>query len=79
MVYPIPLFAKLKKVDTIFSTLEEILLNGENIMFSNFGKLEVVERAPRVGRNPKTGEEVKIPERKTIRFRLSKAFLEKLN
>lgn len=68
-----------KKVDIIFDTMEKVLLNGENISIINWGKLEVVERAPRLGRNPKTGEEVKIGTRKSIKFRPGKALLEKLN
>ena len=40
---------------------------------------EIIERAPKLGRNPKTGEEVKIGKRKSIKFRPGKAFLEKLN
>ena len=57
-----------KKVDIIFSSMEKILLDGENLSIINFGKLEVVERAPRLGRNPKTGEEVKIGKRKSIKL-----------
>lgn len=68
-----------KKVDIIFDTMEKVLLNGESISIINWGKLEVVERAPRLGRNPKTGEEVKIGTRKSIKFRPGKALLEKLN
>lgn len=68
-----------KKVDIIFNSMEKILLDGENLSIINFGKLEVIERAPRLGRNPKTGEEVKIGKRKSIKFRPGKAFLEKLN
>ena len=55
-----------KKVDIIFNSMEKILLDGENLSIINFGKLEVIERAPRLGRNPKTGEEVKIGKRKSI-------------
>ena len=68
-----------KKVDIIFNSMEKILLDGENLSIINFGKLEVIERAPRLGRNPKTGEEVKIGKRKSVKFRAGKAFLEKLN
>ncbi len=68
-----------KKVDIIFDTMEKVLLNGESISIINWGKLEVVERAPRLGRNPKTGQEVKIGTRKSIKFRPGKALLEKLN
>ncbi len=49
--------------------MEKILLDGENLSIINFGKLEVIERAPRLGRNPKTGEEVNIGERKSVKFR----------
>jgi len=52
-----------KKVDIIFDSIEKILLDGENLSIINWGKLEIVERAPRLGRNPKTGEEVKIGKR----------------
>ena len=68
-----------KKVDIIFETMEKTLLDGEDISIINWGKLEVVERAPRLGRNPKTGEEVNIGERKSVKFRPRKEFLEKLN
>ena len=68
-----------KKVDIIFDSIEKILLDGENLSIINWGKLEIVERAPRLGRNPKTGEEVKISKRKSVKFRPGKAFLEKLN
>ena len=68
-----------KKVDIIFDSIEKILLDGENLSIINWGKLEIVERAPRLGRNPKTGEEVKIGKRKPVKFRPGKAFLEKLN
>ena len=67
-----------KKVDIIFDSIEKILLDGENLSIINWGKLEIVERAPRLGRNPKTGEEVKIGKRKSVKFRPGKAFLEKL-
>ena len=62
-----------KQVELLFEK------DGENLSIINFGKLEVVERAPRLGRNPKTGEEVKIGKRKSVKFRPGKAFLEKLN
>lgn len=68
-----------KKVDIIFESIENLLLNGEDLSIINFGKLEIVERAPRLGRNPKTGEEVKIGTRKSVKFRAGKSFLEKLN
>lgn len=59
--------------------MEKVLIDGEDLNIINFGKLEVVERAPRLGRNPKTGEEVKIEARKAVKFKPGKALLEKLN
>lgn len=39
--------------------MEECIIRDGSFSITNWGKLEVVERAPRLGRNPKTGEEVK--------------------
>ena len=67
-----------RKLDAILDAMEETLVAGETINFTGWGKLEVVERAPRMGRNPKTGEEVQIEARKSIRFKAGKNLLEKL-
>ena len=67
-----------RKLDAILDAMEETLVAGETINFIGWGKLEVVERAPRMGRNPKTGEEVQIEARKSIRFKAGKNLLEKL-
>lgn len=67
------------KIEIIFDSIEKILLSGDNLSITNFGKLEVVERKARIGRNPKTGEEVKIGERKSVKFKVGKTLLEKLN
>ena len=61
-----------RKLDAILDAMEETLVAGETINFIGWGKLEVVERAPRMGRNPKTGEEVQIEARKSIRFKAGK-------
>lgn len=68
-----------RKIDAILDAMEETLVAGESINFIGWGKLEVVNRAPRIGRNPKTGEEVSIGERKSIKFKVGKGLLEKLN
>ena len=43
-------------------------------VFPGVGKLVVVNRKARMGRNPQTGEAIKIPARTVVRFRLAKAF-----
>jgi len=53
-------------------TLEHItnaLMNGKTIELRNFGVFKVKSRKPRMGRNPKTGSAVSIPERKVVTFK----------
>lgn len=68
-----------RKIDAILEAMEETLVAGEAINFIGWGKLEVIDRAPRKGRNPKTGEEVDIEARKSIKFKAGKGLLEKIN
>ena len=55
-----------KKLDTVLNLFEEILIKGDDINFVGWGKFEVVEKAAKKGRNPKTGEEIQIPENRRI-------------
>ena len=68
-----------KKAKAFLETVEEALVKGEEVIFTGWGKWEVVEKAERVGRNPKTGEEITIPARKAIKFKAGKALEEKVN
>ncbi len=63
-------------VDTIFETIKEVLENGDKITFIGFGTFEVVERAARETRNPKTGEKLMIDACKAPKFKASKALKE---
>ena len=56
-------------VDTLFEKIESKLQEGEKVVLSGFGVFSVVNVAERVGRNPRTGEQVKIAPRRTVRFR----------
>ena len=53
-------------------TVAAAMKDGETIELRGFGVFRVVTRAPRVARNPKTNEEVKIPEQKVPVFKFSK-------
>jgi len=55
--------------DWMVQTMREILARGERIMISDFGVFEVVERKPRSGRDPRTGERIRIPARREVVFR----------
>ena len=59
-------------VDGFIDAVIESLERGEHIEIRGFGTFKVVERAPRTGRNPRTGSEVKISSRKAPTFKPSK-------
>jgi integration host factor subunit alpha len=64
------------------SVLEEIsgaLVRGEAVKISSFGSFAIREKGERIGRNPKTGEEVPILPRKVLVFRASHVLKEKIN
>lgn len=67
-----------RKAKAFLETVEEALAKGEEVSFVGWGKWEVVEKAERVGRNPKTGEEITIPARKAIKFKAGKSLEEKI-
>ena len=56
-------------VDTLFEKIESKLQEGEKVVLSGFGVFSVVNVAERLGRNPRTGEQVMIAPRRTVRFR----------
>ena len=59
-------------VDALFLSMKEALARGERIELRGFGVFVVKPRKRGVGRNPRTGEEVAIPQGKTIRFKPGK-------
>ena len=68
-----------KNVNAVINTLLEVLTKGEKVVFSNFGVFEVVDRPPRNGVNPCTGDNIIIPARKAIVFRTSKSLRKAIN
>jgi DNA-binding protein HU-beta len=61
-------------LDTMTAAMED----GERVTLVGFGSFSVVDRASRLGRNPKTGESVPIPPRKAVKFRPGKELAAKL-
>ncbi len=61
-----------KCVNAVFSALAKSLKNKERTFVPGFGTFTVSTRKARTGRNPKTGEEIKIPARTTAVWRPSK-------
>ena len=63
-------------VNTIFDSMTEALRQGERIEIRGFGSFQVKLREAREGRNPKTGEEVQIPAKRTPFFKVGKELKE---
>ena len=55
-------------VDAFFDIMSEKLIDGDDIKLSNFGNFHVRTKAPRPGRNPRTGELVPIQARSVVTF-----------
>ena len=55
-------------VDIVFDTIVRSLAKGEDVMINDFGKFKKVDRKARMGRNPFTGETIKIKASKKARF-----------
>lgn len=66
-------------VRVIIDTMKEALIQGEKVQITGFGTFEVRDRAPRVGRNPKTNEEVHIDAFRKPVFRASQTLKERVN
>jgi len=66
-------------VDTIFHSMADALAQGEGIEIRGFGSLKVKDRGEREGRNPRTGESVQIPAKKSPHFKIGKELHERIN
>jgi DNA-binding protein HU-beta len=67
-----------KAVSATFAAIEEALAAGDKVQLVGFGTFEVRDRAARIGRNPKTGDEIKIPATKVPAFKPGKALKERV-
>lgn len=63
-------------VESMFENISKALAEGERWELRDFGVFEVKTRAARTGRNPRTGEQVPVPERKVVSFRPGKKMKE---
>ncbi len=63
----------------VLDSIADCLCDGYDISLVGFGTFKVQERAARDGRNPQTGEVIKIAASKTVRVKIGKALKERLN
>ncbi len=66
-------------VEQVLETISKAVENGENVKLSSFGTFVVRKKNGRVGRNPKTGQEVPIDPRRVLTFRPSQILRERIN
>ena len=66
-------------VNEVFDTIKNTLASGEKVAIAGFGSFEVVERAARECKDPRTGEPVHVEASKVPRFKASKALKDAVN
>ncbi|MEO1272427.1 MAG: HU family DNA-binding protein, partial [Myxococcota bacterium] len=65
--------------NTIFNSMSESLAEGNRIEMRGFGTFSVKHYPGYVGRNPRTGQEVKVAPKRAIQFRVGKELRERVN
>jgi len=58
-------------IDLVFNIMKDTLSKGEKIKISGFGNFTIRDKAERMGRNPQTGERMKIPSKRVLTFKPS--------
>ena len=66
-------------VESVLKHMSDALVKGEQVKISSFGTFSVRSKSQRVGRNPKTGEEVPIDPRRVLTFRPSHLMKERVD
>ena len=65
-------------LESMIGTMVGVLQDGETLSLPGFGKFEVTRTKDRIGRNPKTGEEIEIFAKNKVKFRASKKLKESI-
>ena len=68
-----------KSLNIVLNEIKLALNKGENVELRDFGTWSVQTQKAKLSRNPKTGEKLKTPEKKKIRFKMSKKLFKKIN
>lgn len=68
-----------RALDATFEAIAEALEKGDRVPLVGFGTFATSKRAARVGRNPQTGAEVKIPARTAVTFKAGSALKDAVN
>jgi integration host factor subunit alpha len=71
--------ASAKAVEATFEIIKKTLEGGEDVLVTGFGKFCIQEKGKRRGRNPATGEDLMLAERRVVSFKCSPVMKRKLN
>ena len=77
--YGVTVAATRRIVDGVFELLGKSITDCRKVEIRNFGVFKAVDRAPRVARNPKTGQKIPVPGRKAVKFILGRELANKLS
>ena len=68
-----------KVVSVVLNEIKQALKRGDRVELRGFGIFSTNIQKARISRNPKTGEKINTPEKKSIHFRMSKEMFKKIN
>ena len=68
-----------KVVSVVLNEIKQSLKRGDRVELRGFGIFSTNTQKARISRNPKTGEKINTPEKKTIHFKMTKEMFRKLN
>lgn len=68
-----------RATDSVIDTITEALAAGDEVIIPGFGTFESVDRKERDGRNPQTGEKIKIAAKKSVKFKAGKSLKDAVN
>lgn len=68
-----------RALESVLNNVTKTVANGDSVQLVGFGTFASGKRAARTGRNPRTGEEIKIAASKTVKFTAGKAFKDAVN
>lgn len=66
-------------VKTILDEIAQTLIQGDRVEIRGFGSFSVIARPARIGRNPKTGKKVEVPEKRRPHFKAGKELKERVD
>jgi integration host factor subunit alpha len=68
-----------ENIDTLLEIIKSTLASGEDVLVSGFGKFCVKDKGERIGRNPATGDDLMLAQRKVVTFKWSGRLRDRIN